>query len=276
MCDMPLQALSIGLEIDLWKPQCGVVHSVFDHAVNLLMAGELWTLLAAAQQDAPFGIRLAARDRPGGLELRAADGVHVRAGYLRVGRHIVDCRTAARWAPTRWRTRASGLDARVSLVEEKARPRAWPSSIEIANDLIAGLRSSDAELACAVRRSIGRGPGLTPAGDDVLVGMLTALTAGAGGPAEVPTASRLIGALASVLHTTSDVSRHLLSQAARGLPSRALHELGKALVEGAPDDVLADALRTVLDVGCTSGADACLGLAAACRLSFATAERLTA
>jgi hypothetical protein len=269
---MPLQALSVGLEINLWRPQGGVVHSAFEHAVNLLMDGELWTVLAAPQQDAPFGIRLAASERPRRLDVRAADAVHVRAGYLRVGAHVVDGRAATRWTPTRWGSPASGLDVRLLRVEQRARARAWASSSAIADDVIAALSGSDAELTCAVRRSVGRGPGLTPAGDDVLVGILTVLTSGAAGPAVSP-AARLSDALAGVLHSTSDVSRHLLTQAARGLPGRALHELGKALCEGAPDHVLAGALESVLATGSTSGADACLGLAAACRFSFLTAER---
>jgi hypothetical protein len=270
---MPLQALCVGLEIDLWRPQCGVVHSSFERAVNLLMAGELWTVLGAQQRDAPFGIRLALGGAAAAFAVKAADRVQVRAGYLRMGPHVVDCRTATRWAPARWSAPASGLAARVSLVEQKALPRAWPGSHDIAHDLLSALRGSDSDLACAMRRSVGRGPGLTPSGDDVLLGMLTVLTSGAAGPAAVPVASRLIGAFAPLQHSTPDVSRHLLNQAARGLPGRALHELGKALWEGAPDDVLSDALQSVLDTGYTSGADACLGLAAACRLSLVSAER---
>jgi hypothetical protein len=270
---MPLQALSVGLEINLWRPQGGVVHSAFEHAVNLLMDGELWTVLAAAQKDAPFGIRLAPSERPRWLDVRASDRVQVRGGYLRVGEHVVDGRAATRWTPTRWSSPGAGLDARLFRLEQCARARAWPGSSAIASDVIAALSRTDAELAHAVRRSVGRGPGLTPAGDDVLVGILTVLTSGAAGPTAIPPAARLSDALAAVLHSTSDVSRHLLTQAARGLPGRALHELGQALCEGAPDHVLAGALDSVLDTGCTSGADACLGFAAACRFSFGTAER---
>jgi Protein of unknown function (DUF2877) len=267
---MPLQALSLGPEIDVWRPQTGAVHSAFEHALNLLMDGELWTVLAAGRQDAPFGIRLASADPAGGLAVRPADPVHVRAGFMRVGPQVVDCRAAGRWAPAPWAMPAPGLDARVSFVEREARSRAWSGSEQIARDLTQALRSSDVELARVVRRSIGLGPGLTPAGDDVLVGMLAVLTSGAA--AALPIASRLRGALAPVLHLTSDVSRHLLSQAARGLPGRSLHELGRSLLEGAPEHTLARALARVLDTGCTSGGDACTGLAAACHLSLLPSE----
>jgi hypothetical protein len=57
------------------------------------------------------------------------------------------------------------------------------------------------------------------------------------------------------------------------LPARAIHDLGAAVVQGAPDLILEDALQVVLATGCTSGADACMGLVAACRFSFLHAER---
>jgi Protein of unknown function (DUF2877) len=263
---MPLQALSIGRMVDVWTPRSGVVHSAFERAVNLLLNGELWTVLGAARMDSPFGIRLAAGDVR--FDVQAAERVNVRAGFVGIGRLILDCRTASRWAPTRWAGPAIGLAARLATVERAARRRAWDQSARIAGDVTDALRGSDAELACAVHRTVGLGPGLTPAGDDVLVGILALLTSGAGGAAGDRATSRLVKAIDCVLPRTSDVSRYLLHQAALGLPSRALHDLGRALVEGAPRDVLADALEVALDNGCTSGADACMGLAAACRFTF--------
>jgi hypothetical protein len=142
----------------------------------------------------------------------------------------------------------------------------------MAGDVTAALRGSDTELARAVRRTVGRGPGLTPAGDDVLVGILALLTSGAAGAAGELAASRLAAALAPVLPTTSDLSRHLLQQAVRGLAGRALHDLGQALMLDTEHDVLADAVELVLDSGCTSGADAATGLVAACRFIFVNPE----
>lgn len=268
---MLLQSLSIGREVDVWRPRTGIVHSVFERAVNLLVNGELWTVLDASRPDAPFGIRLAHDES--GFDVNAADRVHVRAGFVGVGDLIIDCRAASRWAPTSWTQPASGLASRLSTIEHVARSRAWAESGNMAGDVIDALHKSDAELARAVQRTVGRGPGLTPAGDDVLVGILALLTSGA---AELHDASRLSDALTPFLPTTTDVSRHLLQQAARGLTGRALHDLGKALIEGAPHDVFTDALNLVLDTGFTSGADACMGLAAACRFSFLNTERLAA
>jgi len=275
-----LHALSIGHGIDICRPQTGVVHSAFDRAANLLMAGELWTVLGAARPDAPFGIRLAPGDGAARLNVRVNDPVNVRAGHVSVGRLIIDCRTASCWVPTGRMQLAPGLEVRLGILEQRARSRAWAESASMAHDVTEALgkagSAADAELVAAVRRTIGRGPGLTPAGDDVLVGILGVLGSAAAGPENVSRRARLIGALAPVLASTSDVSRHLLDQVARGLPGRALHDLGRAVIEGAPDDVMEKALDVLLDTGCTSGADACMGLAAACRLMFFITDRAAA
>ena len=55
---MPLQVASLGREVDVWSPRSGVVHSAFECAINLLLDGELWTVLGAARTDSPFGIDL--------------------------------------------------------------------------------------------------------------------------------------------------------------------------------------------------------------------------
>jgi hypothetical protein len=272
-----LQALSVGPAIDPWTARTGVVHSVFARTVNLLVDGEMWSVLGAEQADAPFGIRLAPSGGCAGLGVKPSDGVHVRAGYIGLGRLTIDCRAASRWTPAPWPEPAAGLSSRISSrlyrVEQAARPRAWAGSEDVATQVTAALRGNDVDLARAVRRSVGLGPGTTPAGDDVLVGMLTVLSSSAAGEKGAGLTARLVRALAPALPSTPDVSRHLLTQAARGLPARALHELGAAVVQGANGPVLENALQVVLSTGCTSGADACLGLIAACRISFLHAER---
>jgi hypothetical protein len=268
-----LQALSVGREVDLWTARTGVVHSVFRRAANLLVEGEMWSVLESGWQDAPFGVRLTPRRDGGALDVKPGDGVHIRAGYIRMGRLSIDGRAASRWTPRPWPEPAAGLSSRLCAVEQAARPRAWAESAGLARRVTAALRAGDAELAGAVRRCVGFGPGMTPAGDDVLVGMLTVFSSSATGDEGARVTARLAGALAPALASTTDVSRHLLTQAARSLPGRAIHDLGAAVVEGANDLVLEDALQVVLGIGSTSGADACMGMIAACRFSFLNAER---
>lgn len=79
-----LPALCIGHRVELTRSQAGCVHSCFEGAVNLLIEGNLWSLLDAARADLPCGVRLAARTAPGRLALRVGQPVQVKAGYLGV------------------------------------------------------------------------------------------------------------------------------------------------------------------------------------------------
>ena len=57
-----IQALSVGHALDADSAGFGIVHSVFAHAVNLLIREEMWTLLTSDKADLPFGIRVASAD----------------------------------------------------------------------------------------------------------------------------------------------------------------------------------------------------------------------
>ena len=84
-------------------------------------------------------------------------------------------------------------------------------------------------LTCVV----GRGPGLTPAGDDVLVGILAVLIHRRSGLAAAA-AARLAGLIPPLLPTTTYISGQLLLQAMRGLFGRAVDELLSALTSDVP------------------------------------------
>ena len=133
-----------------------------------------------------------------------------------------------------------------------------------------------AMLSGTVGRVVGRGPGLTPAGDDVLVGILTVLGSTAARPMGASLRARLVAALRPWLGTTGDISRQLLQQVMQGSPGRALHELGQAVVEGMDEAAMQSALERLLDSGGSSGADGCIGLIAACRRLWLPAERAIA
>jgi hypothetical protein len=53
-------------------------------------------------------------------------------------------------------------------------------------------------LAAAVRRTVGRGPGLTPSGDEVLVGIFATLSSSVAGSSGNRAASRLAHAVIPV------------------------------------------------------------------------------
>jgi hypothetical protein len=127
------------------------------------------------------------------------------------------------------------------------------------------LRSAahDANLLQTVLSGVvGRGPGATPSGDDVLVGVLAVLKSPHSGPAGARTADLFGRLLLPLLPRTTEVSGHLLRQAARGWFSRDLDELVEGLTGSASANELSERARRVCDAGATSGADACEGLLA--------------
>ncbi len=105
------------------------------------------------------------------------------------------------------------------------------------------------------RSMLGLGPGLTPAGDDLLAGLLVGL---AGRP-------DLRGPLAAAVarHAparTTWLSGELLRLAADGLAAPAVVAVADALAGHGPDDALATSLPGLLAVGHTSGAALARGL----------------
>ena len=114
----------------------------------------------------------------------------------------------------------------------------------------------------AVKGLMGLGPGLTPAGDDVLAGLLIALHAANEGAAA--------SALANFIHATptdqtTALSRAFLDAAIEGLPGEAMAVMITALLSG-DHASLPVALGNIDAIGHTSGWDmlagAVLGLAA--------------
>src|SRR5215472_17323232 len=230
---MRVNAATIGSVIELRTPRTGHVHSVFTHAVNLKIGDELWTVTDHGGHDAAFTVRLSGAVLPGDLGVRSHDPVHVRSRHIRAGAAVIDARTAVRWLPRGYDVDLSGLRQRAAELEAAARAVAWAGSWPLAGAVAGSLASGcQGDLDEAVRRATGRGPGLTPSGDDVLAGILAVLTAPGIGAMCEPAAARLRSALATTLATTNEVSRALLRQASHGHVSRPVWELTRALLSG--------------------------------------------
>src|SRR6266508_1549276 len=121
--------------------------------------------------------------------------------------------------------------------------------------LVAALGAGE-PLAGPVAHLLGRGPGLTPVGDDVLAGLLVTLV-GMGAPA----AFRLGAAVrAAAPGRTTAVSAALLTHAARG---ECVPELARLLYAARDGDRLDAAVESLLRVGHTSGAGLAHGVLAA-------------
>jgi hypothetical protein len=258
-----IQALSVGHALDADSAGFGIVHSVFARAVNLTIRAEMWTLLAADKGDLPFGIRVASADFDV-LGLRNGDPVNVRAGFVSIGGstcRVVDCRAAQRWLPRRHDKAEPDLAGRLAIVATAASDRSWHESARMAQAVRSALKVSTG-LGDVLAKVVGRGPGSTPSGDDVLVGILAVLKSPHSGAAGARAAESLGRAILPLLWATSDVSGQLLRQAVKGLFSRDVHELVLALLGNPAPQQLRNTIRRVIETGATSGADTCMGLLA--------------
>lgn len=191
-------------------------------------------------------------------------GAPVSVGGGRLALPGVDV-TAGRW----WRASAPVVPYPGRCARHAAQHPPPPVDADLmdrARRLARALRddSTDGTVATAVDELLGLGPGLTPAGDDVLAGVLVTLYAIEHAPGRGPVpaprrhaagmADRVASAVAACRprDRTTAVSAGLLAYAARG---RCVPELRDLLVRlGEPAGLARAPLRRLLGVGHTSGA----------------------
>ena len=139
---------------------------------------------------------------------------------------------------------------------------------QAAHTLQAGWEGDNAQLREGVARLAGFGRGLTPAGDDFLIGVM--LWAWVAHPTPAAFCDKIVKVAAP---RTTTLSAAFLRSAARGECSAAWHQLLAALVK--TDHDLTASVRQVLAHGATSGADTLAGFLYAAYLSGALSnERL--
>ncbi len=132
--------------------------------------------------------------------------------------------------------------------------------------LAVAARSHDADGALRLAaRLVGLGGGLTPAGDDFLIGWLAGLTLIAASPAQLAFLQAIRAGLSGLRRATTSISAQHLADACALMFSEHLSELCLAIAQGAPRAVLAERVAAQLAVGATSGADAAAGLLFALR-----------
>ena len=188
--------------------------------------------------------------------IAAGDAAVGRAGHLRIGGLVVDVRQARMWIPGA----PSAADTPPSCTALSARFDD-PVLRCACNELVRALLYAPQNVPAALTALVGRGAGLTPAGDDAVIGVLAVLHRVAPDRVAAPLRALLAEALFPMLDRTTAISAHFLRLAADG-------HLGEALLEAVDDlarrgDVADDLIDRVLAVGATSGADALAGVASA-------------
>jgi hypothetical protein len=125
---------------------------------------------------------------------------------------------------------------------------------------VATQRHDRHQALSLLARLIGLGPGLTPAGDDFIIGWLAGLTLLAHSAAELAFLRAMGAGIAELAKATTSVSRAHLSDAGAFLFSERLSDLCVAVARGNPRPMLDLHVGAQLAVGASSGADAAAGL----------------
>lgn len=260
------------------------VQSVYRSVVNIATTDGLLSVASPEAGGLPNGIVTDVGPDWRVIGLQPGMVVHTSHARIRVpaaGLEI-DLETAARWSPRfqlpdevagavtrRWRRRTAATwgIARVRasargfgpLLSSDATPDVQLGMVDVARPMVAelvaaleaGNRSAAAEVAIGL---IGLGPGLTPSGDDALVGMEAALHAIAS-----PTAGFLALAVDDLEDRTTALAATLLRHAAAGEFAERLHTLVGALI-GSADETIEPAIDQAVAWGATSGTDCLLGV----------------
>lgn len=275
------------------RPAVHVLH-VFDHACNLINdRGEIVSLVTAELGPGPFTVVLAPSPTPVFSQLlTTATPVTVDGRMIKLGALIVDTAPAADWSPRpgweQWRRQAAGLVSCLSTLTTLRRTGhlagyditlAYRRHFTAGSErLLSGLVVGDAD-ACrqGAQQLAGLGPGLTPAGDDFLVGAIHGLWATR--PAkEAMFWARVI--VETAAPRTTLLSAAWLRAAAQGEAGAAWHELvwagsqwavGPSKTQDGQWPVnskqcgsqeMVAAIERILNTGHTSGADALAGFIA--------------
>ncbi|HET9913189.1 MAG TPA: DUF2877 domain-containing protein [Anaerolineales bacterium] len=265
------------------------VHSAFRSALNLCLQTDkyLLTLIASSEGDLPQGIRLDVPDgfsfedfRLGGLVICRNDILHFEENSLNI-----QLSEARRWkcdlpalkfdpaepaVSAAWSFVWEALSERQRLSEagivagELLDESAWECMPRRAAKAIRDLQHAARQYKLnisAVEQLIGLGSGLTPSGDDLLVGYLAGLWCTVqGNNARMQFAARLGEAIVGFSSKTNDISRTYLYHAAQGQVSSRLSDLAEAICRGANPERLNEVAEAAFKVGHTSGMDAVTGL----------------
>ncbi len=282
-----LTALSLtpGIDARLRQGDPARVLHVFEHVVNLSMADQMLSLVTETIGNGPFNVVVPACDFR--QHVTATDTLTMVPNALHVGDLVIDLSAAAEWNPApdwlRLRSAHTRLRAHIPLIRAVLRQQAPASSwAALVVELPAVGRSrldaaclenaqfhwhtlhralvdlNQAEAIASAQQLVGLGRGLTPSGDDWLVGCGLAAQLHLPSPAAAALLLKTIDLTAS---GTTRLSSAWLQAVANGLCNEHWHRFFAACQQS-DDRLVYEAARRIVAVGHTSGADALAGYVA--------------
>lgn len=287
---MRLNAISIGYAVPRTDFDAEV-HSVFRSAVNLRLnnGDKLLTLVTSNEADLPQGIRVDTPDNFSFEIFRVGEQITCLDNILRFDSLTIELQDARRWKcdlpalqadlttpamSTSWQRAWQILNQRQRLLtseiiaedlfrsDETIQVGVPRKAGEAMRGLFAATQQFDLTFASSsLNALIGLGAGLTPSGDDLLVGYLAGLWCTVLDKSDrLQFVSNLGKTVSHLSHQTNDISRTYLYHASRGQVSSRLTNLAKAICHGENSDRILTTAESAMQVGHTSGMDAVTGL----------------
>ena len=287
---MYLRAISMGYAVPNENFDSSV-HSVFPSALNLRLDGEngLLTLIASDEGDLPQGIRLDAPADFSFEKIETGERAVCGAGILHFENTSLTVQLSG---ARRWKCDLSALEFDItnpkvfsarSLVWEALNKRQrFKESEVVAEDLfrfdsertnisrrvgeamrqlIYDTQRYELTADSSITSLIGLGPGLTPSGDDLLVGYMAGLWCTVRDKSERAQFIASLGETISQLsNNTNDISRTYLFHAVHGQVSSRLANLAEAISRGEDHKHLFQLAEAAMKIGHTSGMETVTGL----------------
>lgn len=238
----------------------------FERAVNLVVGERVVALVVPTLLNGPFHVvvdALPPGDLPARVRIRWESPRQVRVGPWRL--RIAD--PPPLWDPRLGLGRIPSRSLRQLRALVRAASPTTPSpfapllrgeAIPQMTALRRALASGDPDqIPAAVARLAGRGPGLTPSGDDVLAGVMMGLWSGST-PGAAPPAALCDRIYRAAAPRTTRLSGAYLRAASLGHADERWHRLLSALAGGDPT-AIERAARRVLAFGASSGLDMLAG-----------------
>ena len=248
------------------------VHSVFASVVNLECASSrtLHTLACAHVDNAPATLVV---DLPSFARLGLATGADARCTgtTLCSGSLEVSLERAEGWSPALPEWPRGGMPVswlRDLLARKRPGGDTGPLDArlrEVTSALEAALRHGDVDAAQEhAARLVGLGPGLTPAGDDWLVGLATICSVPGSPVGDLR--SLLVRLVDDAVERTNDISHAAMAHAAQGRVRESITELVTAMARG--DGAAMERRGTqVMLIGASSGTAILTGMLAGLELA---------
>lgn len=248
----------------------GVVHSVFERTCNILRDanGELYTIATSTVDEAPNTLILPIPNIRC-IDVHVGDRLRAQNGLLRLdnGMAIAVNRAAV------WRCRLPSFPMDVAplrrntiAVQACIDHDGTESGITaVVQAFLHACKQHPDDASSYAKKLIGLGPGLTPAGDDFLVGFMTMCVLPQSPlHAYISLCEEIVNTSTSY---TNAISTTAFKKAIQGQVRKSLCRFIEAMFVEASEGAVAQ-VRTVLEIGATSGTELARGIVAGARLSL--------